>query len=189
MQLPGELWGAVTHPTRALKNIPIGLGEGAAGLWNLPINTAQYLSEKGYLPKVVGEYAHKAHIPVEEIEKKLGIEAKEPGDALTRMLSGFGAWGKLGKFGEASALKRAGLGAGYAGGQGENPITGAITALVPNIIKGGVKGWEYLKEPGRAVADAEGTLAHVKDLLSEHKEQGKAQEQEFLVLLIRFKRD
>lgn len=175
MQLPSEAYGAITHPLRTAKNIPIGLAEGLAGAYNLPGNITQYLSKKGYLPEIAGKAAKAMHFPTEKIEEKLGLLPEEPGESLTRALSGFGILGKAGRFGEASKLKRAGLGAAYAGGQGENPVTGAIAALIPSLIKGGQKGYEYIKEPQKAINATEDTLHHIKNLLSENEDATKSE--------------
>lgn len=134
MALPGEAYGAISHPLRTLKNIPIGLAEGAAGAFNLPSELGRYAASKGYLPEAIAK--HIPHIPIHDIEEKLGVLPTEPGEALTRGLSGFGLWGKLGKFGEAGALKRAGLGAGYSIGQEENPLLGSVAAAIPSVVKG-----------------------------------------------------
>lgn len=174
INLPGEIYGAASHPLRTLKNIPIGLAEGAAGAFNFPGNITRYAANKGYLPESFGKYA--PHIPIEKIEEKLGLLPKEPGDALTRGVSGFGLLGKIGRFGEASNLKRAGLGASYSGGAEQNPITGAILSSLPGLIKGGKKAYGYLSEPKRALNESKEALESIRHLLSEQKQTGEAQQ-------------
>lgn len=174
MNLPKEAYGAVTHPIQTLKNIPIGLAEGAAGAFNLPGNLARYAAKKGYLPEALAKLT--PHIPIEQIEEKLGLLPEKPGEALTRGISGFGALGKIGKFGEASALKRATLGGGYAAGQEQNPATGALLGLIPNAIEGGQKAYRYLREPKRALSESQASLQAIKDALSQQKNLGESEQ-------------
>lgn len=171
MQLPGEAYGAITHPLNTLKNIPIGIAEGIANTFNIPGNITKYAAQKGYLPKTFGEYA--PHIPIEKIEEKLGLLPSQSGEGLTRMLSGFGTFGKLGKFSEASNLGKAGLGAAYATGSGENPIVGAIAGSIPGLIKKGQQIHQYFKEPRKALLDAGDSINNIKQLIGEHQEQGR----------------
>lgn len=174
MNLPSELYGAATSPIQDIKNAVIGPLEGIAGAFNLPGNLARYASKKGYWPEALANLT--PHIPIEKIEEKLGLLPEKPGEALVRGLTGFGIAGKLGRFGEASALKRAGLGAGYAAGQEQNPATGAILGLIPSAIEGGQKAYRYLKEPKKALQESQTTLELVKQLLSEQKNLGESEQ-------------
>jgi hypothetical protein len=172
MELPGEIKGA-TNISQTLKNAAIGPIEGAAGLFNVPGNITKYLSEKGYLPKSFGKYA--PHIPIHDIEEKLGILPEKKGESLVRTLSGFGLAGKLGKFSEASNLNRAGQGAAYAIGQEQNPITGALLASVPSLVKGGQKAYGYLREPKKALTESQEALESIRHLFDAQKQAGQAE--------------
>ncbi len=133
--LPSEAYGAITHPGRSLMNVGAGLGEGAIGAFNLPGNITKYLSSKGILPEAFGRYA--PHIGDLGIEKRLGLDAPQAGDALVRGLASFAPFARLGKFGQAGVAKRAGTLSAYAGGQNEDPIK---TALLGELLGGAAKG-------------------------------------------------
>lgn len=171
MEFPKEAYGAVTHPLQTLKNIPIGLAESAIGAFNLPGNITRYTAEKGYFPKRLAQYA--PHIPLEELENKFGLQAKQPGEGLVRGLTGFGAFGKVGRFGEASNVRRAGLGAAYSAGQEQNPLMGAIVASIPGLIQKGQKAYSYLREPKQALRESEEALQSIGHLINEQLEAGR----------------
>jgi len=123
-QLPGEVWGALTHPSRIQGNLLAGLGEGAIGLLNTPGVALDYFANKGLIPKSVSKYA--PHIGDLGVEKFLGIEPKEKGDMLIRSLSGLAVPGsilKAAKLGKAASPLATAL---YSMGQNENPLQAAL---------------------------------------------------------------
>jgi hypothetical protein len=164
-ELPEQALGAAQHPLRSLGNIGLGLGEGAIGAFNAPHNLAQYLKSKD-IPYFNKTADYVPHIPDLGIERALGMEEQQPGDALMRGLASFAVPGKLAKFGEAGLAKRAATIGGYATGQNEDPLQAMLMGELGGVA---AKGLEKGLNKGSPKSMFRGTqtpqeLAQVKEL-------------------------
>lgn len=136
-QLPGEALAfgkqAATEPTRALKNLAIGMGKTGEAIGRAPYNLEQYFRSKGLLDPE-GQFIK----PVEKIdwEDLFQMGGQQPGDVLAQETMGFAPFGAAGMLGKGSRLGRIGqqsLSAGaYEGVKERNPLTGA---LIPPLVE------------------------------------------------------
>lgn len=87
-----EGWGQLfSEPTRALKNVAAGSGEGAIGFLNSPHNFLKYLGEKEVIPDWLKKYNELpfTHIPEDlGVEKFIGLGDRKPGDIAFRQAGG-----------------------------------------------------------------------------------------------------
>lgn len=121
-----------THPIRAAENLGAGVGEGVIGGINLPGKLISYLSDKEVLPKVAGEAAEEVlQIPDLGIEKKLGLDEPQEGDALLRGIGQFTPYGRIGRASKGlKGIAKRGAAAGLAAAaQGENPLSGGASVF------------------------------------------------------------
>lgn len=138
--LPSEAYKsaqqAYHNPVRALGNISAGIGEGFQGAFNTPYYLAQYLKSKG-----VPGFGNADYVPHAEnlgVEKFLGLDQPQEGDALLRGLASFLPYSRVGAAakGLSGVGQRALAGGLYAGGQNQDPIQGAgMVGLLEGLMR------------------------------------------------------
>lgn len=159
-------------PPRIARNVLSGLGEGAKGAFNLPLNIATYLGSKD-IPyfKQISPLAEKLKIGETGLEKAILGEEQE-GDALWKALASFYPYTKIGAGipgKKGLALKAAG-GAAFGGGNESNPLFAALLNVLPEIginkANEGISNVKNLNDIYEGANNAEATFLQSKDQLA-----------------------
>lgn len=160
-QLPGEVFGAATHPGRIPQNLGAGLAQGGAGILNTPANIRDYLASKN----IISNESPSLRLPESILPKNynyaegVGLEGTEPGDALVQGIGAsapYVAGGELGALGiPARVGARAGAQGAFATGQNENPIK---AAAMPASLEGLARGLPRLYEAAKPTKLFRGNL-------------------------------
>jgi hypothetical protein len=142
-----ESLSQVRHdPLRALENIGAGIGEAAKGMYNAPLNVAEYLGEKE-IPyfKEIEPLIKKMQVGDTGLEKTI-LGEERPGDELLQAFSSFFPYAKLGGAGKGlkGIARRAGATSAYAAGQKEDPIIASLMGLAGEGLAKGAKGYKSL---------------------------------------------
>ena len=142
---------------RIAGNVLSGLLGTAKNIQNQPAKTAEYLADKGLIPKGISDYYQKTRIPEDTGLERAVMGEEQPGDVLWKQLGPAAFGGKL-----LAANPIAG-GAAYAGLQGENPFAGALVGKVfEGAGKAGANVVKNIREGGaqKAAAVEEATNQH-----------------------------
>lgn len=164
--LPGVAQFAGEHPGKALANIPFGLAEQGANLFQLPFKTGQYLGEKNipYFKQLLPAYQflNKPIEAIKSLEEKVGL-SQAPEEQEIRGLSGLAVPMK-GLTG-LPLKSRLALESGISASQTDNPFTGPLGFEVGRGIAKIPQGAGLAYNIGKVgVQNAIKTIPQIRDL-------------------------